>query len=71
MSNEKSPKELGEILAEQLDSLRKPGVTMDDVRVSEGVANIVGKIQKQAALEMMYSAARKASLGTIPSLDRR
>lgn len=71
MSNEKTPRELGEILAEQLDILRKPSVTADDVRVSEGVANIVGKIQKQAALEMVYSEARKTTVGIIPSLERK
>jgi len=71
MSNEKTPRELGEILAEQLDILRKPSVTADDVRVSEGVANIVGKIQKQAALEMVYSEARKTPVGIIPSLERK
>ena len=70
MAKEKTPKELGEIMSEQLDALRRPGVTMDDVRVSEAVANMVGKIQKQAMLELTYAEARKKETGTIPSLDR-
>lgn len=70
MAKEKSPAELGEIMSEQLDALRRPGVTMDDVRVSEAVANMVGKIQKQCALELMYAEARKKEVSKIPSLER-
>jgi len=71
MASEKSPKEIGEILAGQLDNLSKPGVTLEDIRVSDAMANIVGKIWKQAALEMLYATARKQPLGTLPSLERK
>jgi len=70
MAKEKSPKELGEIMSEQLDNLRKPGIDIEVVRVSEAVANMIGKIQKQSALEIMYAQVRKTPIGEIPSLER-
>lgn len=70
MANEKTPKELGQIMSEQLDELRKPGIGIEQIRVSEAVANMIGKIQKQSALEIMYAQVRKQSVGVIPSLER-
>ena len=70
MAKEKTPKELGEILSEQLDTLRGGDIGDEDIRIAEAVANIVGKVQKQAALEIMYRQARKEAVGIIPSLHR-
>jgi len=70
MAKEKSAKELGEIMAEQLDVLRDANVSEDAVRIADSVANMIGKVLKLSALELAYAEAQKRNPGVIPSLER-
>jgi hypothetical protein len=71
MVKEKSPKELGEIMAAQLDLITGGKATDETRRNFEAVANMIGKIIKMSATEIVYQQAkRKGQVGLIPSLDR-
>lgn len=67
---EKSPKELGVIMAAQLDALSGDKVTAEDVKRADSIANMCGKIMKLSALELAYAVAQKRKPGKIPSLTR-
>jgi len=69
-SKEKSPKDLGEIMAMQLDILSGAKVTKEDIKTADSIANMAGKIMKLSALELAYAAAQKRKPGSIPSLTR-
>jgi len=71
MSKEKSAKELGEIMAEQLEVLRDANVNDDAVRIADSVANMIGKVLKLSALELAYAEAQKRQPDSIPSLERK
>ena len=70
-SKEKTPKELGEIMAEQLDALRSDSVSADGIKIADSIANMIGKVLKLSALELAYAEAQKRSPGSIPSLERK
>lgn len=70
MPKEKSPRELGEIMASQLDDL-VANPTDEVVRVADSVANMIGKVLKLSALELAYAEAQKRAPGSIPSLERK
>lgn len=70
MKKEKSAKEIGEILSEQLGTLSGGKATLDDIRLADSIANMAGKIMKLSALELAYAEAQKRVPGDIPSLKR-
>ena len=70
MANEKSAKDLSEIMSEQLDATRKSNGDEKVFREAEVCANIVGKMLKLSALEMAYANQRKQAVGIIPGLER-
>ena len=70
MAKEKNAKDIGEILAEQLDSLRSAEVDDFAIKKADAITNIIGKLSKMAALEMQYADAAKRPVPTLPSLTR-
>jgi hypothetical protein len=70
MAKEKTAKELGEILAEQLDILSKGVATEEQRKTAGSIGNICGKLWGAAALEMKYARDQKRQPGDIPSLMR-
>ena len=67
---EKSAKEIGEILAAQLDALSNGKAGQEEIRLADSIANMAGKIMKLSALELAYAEAQKRTPGDIPSLKR-
>lgn len=69
MAKEKSAKELSEIISSQLDILTAGSADIEDIRLSDAIANQVGKLMKLASLEQKEQE-RKKEYKDIPALNR-
>lgn len=70
MAKEKSAKEIGEILSEQLDMLSAGNADEFTIKKADAIANVAGKMLKQAGLELAYAEAAKRPVPVLPSLTR-
>ncbi len=70
VAREKSAKEIGEILSEQLDLLTAASADDFVLKKADTIANVAGKMMKQASLELAYAEASKRPIPVLPSLTR-
>lgn len=69
MATELNNKELNEILAENIANIRKERTT-EVIRLSDSIANQIGKITKLATLSLVYDAHLKSGGRKIAALER-
>lgn len=69
MANAKNANDLNKIMSEQLDIISKPNSTVEDLKRSDTVANMIGKSLKLAGLQMAYADHRKKGGEKISTLE--
>ena len=70
MAKEKNAQEIGELLSGQIDGLSTGKATSESLKAAYTVANLVGKIQSQAKLEVSFAKATGRDIPDLPSMMR-